>query len=46
MANLKESGAEVVVLRRLPGFAAQAIKNADRMGWHPQFIMTTSTRTR
>jgi branched-chain amino acid transport system substrate-binding protein len=36
--NMKDSGAEVVVLYSTPGFTAQAIKQADRMGWHPQFL--------
>jgi branched-chain amino acid transport system substrate-binding protein len=36
--NMKNAGAEVVVLYSTPGFTSQAIKHADRMGWHPQFI--------
>jgi branched-chain amino acid transport system substrate-binding protein len=36
--NMKDAGAEVVILYSTPGFTAQAIKNADRLGWHPQFI--------
>jgi branched-chain amino acid transport system substrate-binding protein len=36
--NMKEAGAEVVILYTTPGFTAQAIKQADRMGWQPQFI--------
>ena len=36
--NMKEAGAEVVILYTTPGFTAQAIKQADRMGWHPQFM--------
>jgi len=36
--NMKDAGAEVVVLYSTPGFTAQAIKQADRMGWHPQFL--------
>ena len=36
--NLHNSGAEVVVLATSPGFLAQAVKEADRLGWHPQFI--------
>jgi len=38
VSNMKNSGAEVVVLYTTPGFTAQAIKHADRMGWHPQFL--------
>jgi branched-chain amino acid transport system substrate-binding protein len=36
--NMKNAGAEVVVLYSTPGFTAQAIEHADRMGWHPQFL--------
>jgi branched-chain amino acid transport system substrate-binding protein len=44
VANLKKSNAEVAVLLSTPGFASQAIKAADRMGWHPQwFIDYTSS---
>jgi branched-chain amino acid transport system substrate-binding protein len=44
IANLKKSGAEVAVLLSTPGFASQAIKTADRMGWRPQwFIDYTSS---
>jgi branched-chain amino acid transport system substrate-binding protein len=39
IANLKKTGAEVAVLFSSPGFTAQAIKNADRLGWHPQWFM-------
>ena len=39
VANLKNSNAEVVVLHTSPGFVTQAIKTADRMGWHPQWLM-------
>ncbi len=38
ITNLKNSGAEVVVLYTTPGFTAQAVKNADRLGWKPQFV--------
>ena len=40
VANLKKSGADVAVLFTTPGFTAQAIKNADRLGWHPQWLMS------
>jgi len=30
----------VGVLFSSPGFTAQAIKNADRLGWHPQWFMS------
>jgi branched-chain amino acid transport system substrate-binding protein len=36
--NMKNDGAEVVVLYTTPGYTAQAIKEADRLGWRPQFI--------
>jgi branched-chain amino acid transport system substrate-binding protein len=39
VANLKKSNAEVAVLLCTPGFASQAIKTADRMGWHPQWFI-------
>jgi len=38
ITNLKNTGAEVVVLYSTPGFTAQAVKNADRLGWKPQFL--------
>jgi len=40
VANLRSSNAEVVVLFSSPGFTAQAIKNADQLGWHPQWMMS------
>jgi len=40
IANLKKSNADILVLHAALGFASQAIKNADRMDWHPQIIMT------
>ena len=40
IANLKKSNADILHLNAALGFASQAIKNADRMGWHPQIIMT------
>jgi branched-chain amino acid transport system substrate-binding protein len=36
--NMKNDGAEVVVLYSTPAFTAQAVKEADRLGWQPQFI--------
>jgi branched-chain amino acid transport system substrate-binding protein len=39
IANMKGTNAEVAVLFASPGFTAQAIKNADRLGWHPQYFM-------
>jgi len=40
VTNMKKTNAEVGVLFSSPGFTAQAIKNADRMGWHPQWFMS------
>ena len=40
ITNLKKSNADILVLHAALGFASQAIKNADRMGWHPQIFMT------
>lgn len=40
MLNLEKSGAEVVVLSTSIPFTAQALKQADRMGWHPHFLAT------
>jgi len=39
VANMKKTNAEVVVMFTTPGFTSQAIKIADRMGWHPQWLM-------
>jgi len=38
--NMKNSGAEVVVSNGNPGFTSQAIKQADRLGWHPQWFLS------
>ncbi|MGA9348425.1 MAG: ABC transporter substrate-binding protein, partial [Anaerolineae bacterium] len=38
VANMKKAGAEAVVLYSTPGFTAQAIKEADNLGWHPQWF--------
>jgi branched-chain amino acid transport system substrate-binding protein len=39
IANLKGTNAEVAVAFASPGFTAQAMKNAERLGWHPQWFM-------
>jgi len=39
VTNIKQAGAEVVVCACIPGYAAQAIEGADRLGWKPQFII-------
>jgi len=38
--NMKNAGAEVVATNATPGFSAQAIKQADRLGWHPQWMLS------
>jgi branched-chain amino acid transport system substrate-binding protein len=40
VANMKKTNADVAVLFSSPGFTAQAIKGADRLGWHPQWFMS------
>jgi hypothetical protein len=37
---MKEAGAEVVTTVASPGYSAQAIKQADRLGWHPQWFLS------
>jgi len=38
--NMKNDGAEVVTTVATPGYNAQAIKQADRLGWHPQWLLS------
>jgi branched-chain amino acid transport system substrate-binding protein len=38
--NLRKAGAKVVVAYSLPGFSAQLIGGASRMGWAPQIILS------
>jgi len=40
VTNLKDAGAEVVLCSCIPGYTAQAIKGANRMGWKPQWIVS------
>jgi ABC-type branched-subunit amino acid transport system substrate-binding protein len=40
VVNMHNSGAEVLVIFTGPGFASQAIKDADRLGWDPALILT------
>jgi branched-chain amino acid transport system substrate-binding protein len=40
VTNMKNSGAEVATSVAPPGFTSQAIKQADRMGWHPQWMIS------
>ena len=39
VTSLKNSGAEIVISASTPPSSAQLIKEADRMGWHPQFFI-------
>jgi len=39
VATLAKTNADVFVINGNLGFTAQAIKTADRLGWHPQFVM-------
>jgi len=39
VTNLKNDGAEVVVGACIPPPCSQAIEEADRQGWHPQFLI-------
>jgi branched-chain amino acid transport system substrate-binding protein len=38
--NMKNDGAEVVATNATPGFSAQAIKQANRLGWYPQWMLS------
>jgi branched-chain amino acid transport system substrate-binding protein len=40
VTNMKNDGAEVVVTNATPGFTSQAMKQADRLGWHPQWMLS------
>jgi branched-chain amino acid transport system substrate-binding protein len=40
VTNMRNDGAEVVVTNATPGFSSQAIKQADRLGWHPQWMLS------
>ena len=39
VTNMKQTGAEVAVCACIPGYAAQAIKGANNLGWKPQWII-------
>jgi branched-chain amino acid transport system substrate-binding protein len=39
VANMKKTDAEVALCFTLAGFCAQAMKGADRLGWHPQWFI-------
>ena len=38
--NMKSAGAEIVAVFSAPGFTSQAIKEADRLGWYPQWFIS------
>jgi branched-chain amino acid transport system substrate-binding protein len=40
VTSLKDDGAEVVVGACIPSYCAQAVKEADRLGWDPQFFIS------
>ncbi len=40
VTNMKNDGVEVVVTNATPGFTSQAIKQADRLGWDPQWMLS------
>jgi branched-chain amino acid transport system substrate-binding protein len=40
VTNMKNSGAEVVTTVASPGYTAQAIKQADRLGWDPYWLIS------
>ena len=40
VTNMKNAGAEVVTTITDPGHTAQALKQADRLGWHPQWFLS------
>jgi len=40
VTNMKNAGAEVVVTNASPAFTAQALKEADRLGWHADWFIS------
>jgi len=40
VANMKSAGAEVAVLYTTPGYTAQAVKEADKLGWQPDWFIS------
>jgi branched-chain amino acid transport system substrate-binding protein len=40
VTNMKNSGAEIVTAITTPGYTAQAMQQADRLGWHPQWFLS------
>lgn len=39
VTNLKQAGPDIVVIFADPGFTSQAIREANRLGWHPQWVI-------
>ena len=39
VTNMKQTGAEAAVCACIPGYAAQAIKAANNLGWKPQWFI-------
>jgi branched-chain amino acid transport system substrate-binding protein len=40
VSNMENDGAEVVTSVATPGYNAQAFKQADRLGWHPEWFLS------
>jgi ABC-type branched-subunit amino acid transport system substrate-binding protein len=40
VTNLRQADPDVVVSFADPGFTAQAVKEANRLGWHPQWVIS------
>jgi ABC-type branched-subunit amino acid transport system substrate-binding protein len=40
VTNLKQADPDIVVSFADPGFTAQAVKEANRLGWHPQWVIS------
>jgi branched-chain amino acid transport system substrate-binding protein len=40
VTNLKQANPDIVVSFADPGFTAQAVKEANRLGWHPQWVIS------
>jgi branched-chain amino acid transport system substrate-binding protein len=40
VSSMKNAGAEVVTTIATPPFSAQAIQQADRLGWHPDWFLS------
>jgi branched-chain amino acid transport system substrate-binding protein len=38
--NMRKDGVEVVVTNASPAFTAQAVKEANRLGWHPDWFVS------